>query len=178
MLIAVYSVVQGHCSLLPYGVQSSDMNDPIVWQLPVNLLSNVAWDLEALILKLHSCLHLHFIQNAFCRLTTKSQFATITISFSALEGLSPPNIYSWGKTRKLPASLFHVCIQRCVCGTVVEMVSKTQHHFFKHLQHMLVGTTKIILCKIYANLSHDNFFVHLPPGIISHAVKSHLLPSL
>ena len=28
-------------------VQSSDMNDPIVLQLPVNLLSNVAWNLEA-----------------------------------------------------------------------------------------------------------------------------------
>ena len=38
-------------------VQASDLNDPTCLQLPVNLLSNVALDLEALMLKLTSKIH-------------------------------------------------------------------------------------------------------------------------
>ena len=38
-------------------VRASDLNDPTGLQLPVNLLSNVALDLEALMLKLTSKIH-------------------------------------------------------------------------------------------------------------------------
>ena len=65
-------------------VRASDLNDPTDLQLPVNLLSNVALDLEALMLKLTSKIHVLY------RMLFAGSQENIPKSMHLLEGLSPP----------------------------------------------------------------------------------------